>query len=176
MAAGYGEASRGSTVLGRDWRSKHIKDTTAATAIRVTCGRINIINNTRTGCPLPYLGRRATESRSRDTAQWIAAYVRPERRYHTPGGTGLRHRQLRCARKPLASRYCQPLSGHTAIGSFFHEHMTGPQRLESNERWWCNCGERQTRHHLFTGCRVWAPQIRRLLGGVGNDPRAPSVS
>ena len=58
--------------------------------------------------------------------------------------------------------------------------MTGPQRIESDERWWCNCGKWQSRHRLFTECRAWAPQIRRLWRGAGKDchwehPRAPSV-
>ena len=58
--------------------------------------------------------------------------------------------------------------------------MTGPQRLELDDCWWCNCGRRQARHHLFTECRAWAPQIRRLWRRIGKDcrwqhPRAPSV-
>ena len=58
--------------------------------------------------------------------------------------------------------------------------MTGPQRSDSDECWWCNCGKRQTRHHLFTECRAWAPQIRRLWRRIGKDcrwqhPRVPSV-
>ena len=58
--------------------------------------------------------------------------------------------------------------------------MTGPQRLETDECWWCNCGKRQSRHHLFTEYRAWAPQIRALWERVGKDcrwehPRAPSM-
>ena len=44
----------------------------------------------------------------------------------------------------------QLLTGHAAIGSFLHERMSRPQRLALDECWWCNCGRRQTRHHLFT--------------------------
>lgn len=33
---------------------------------------------------LSHLSKRDTESRARDTAQWIAAHVRPERRYRPP--------------------------------------------------------------------------------------------
>ena len=58
--------------------------------------------------------------------------------------------------------------------------MTGTQRVESDECWWCNCSKRQSRHHLFTKCRAWAPQITRLWRRVGKDchwghPRAPSI-
>ena len=52
--------------------------------------------------------------------------------------------------------------------------------MESNECWWCSCGKRQSRHHLFTDCRAWSPQIRRLWKRVGKEchwehPRARSV-
>ena len=130
---------------------------------------------------LPHLSRRATEGRARAASQWVADHVRPERRYHPPGGSGVRRRMLRRVRKSTAQRYYQLLSRHAAIGSFLHGRMAGPQRLESDECWWCNCGKRQTRHHLFSECRARAPQIRRLWGRIGKDchwerPRAPPVS
>ena len=97
-----------------------------------------------------------------------------------PGGTGLRRKQLGRARKLLASRHYQLLSGHAAIGSLLHDQMSEPRRLSSDERWRCNSGKRQTRYHLFTECRAWAPQIRRLWRRIGRDcrwehRRAPSV-
>ena len=73
-----------------------------------------------------HLHRRATERRSKETAQWVADHARPDRRYLPRGGAGLRHRQLRRVKKSLASRRYQLLSGHAAIGSFLHERMTGP--------------------------------------------------
>ena len=81
----------------------------------------------------------------------------------------------------MASRYYQPSPGHTPIGSFLHERMTGAKSLEPNKRWWCNCGGRQSRHHPPAECRAWAPQIRRLWERVAKDcewesPRAPAVS
>ena len=103
---------------------------------------------------LPHLARRATERRAQATTQWTRDHVRPERRYHPPGGSGLQRRMLRRVRKSVAQRYYQLLSGHAAIGSFLHDRMTGPQRLETDECWWCNCGRRQSRHHLFTECRA----------------------
>ena len=63
-----------------------------------------------------------------------------ERRYTPPGGPGLCRGALRKVRKSLASRYYQLLSGHAAIGSFLHERMTGPQRLESNACRWLTAG------------------------------------
>ena len=83
-------------------------------------------------------------------------------------------------RKSLASRYYQLLAGHAAIGSFLHERMTGPLHLETNECRWCATGKRESRHHLFTECEAWRPQIRRLWRRIGKDcgwkhPRAPAV-
>ena len=69
---------------------------------------------------LPHLHRRATERRSRDTAQWVAAHVSPERRHQPPGGSSL-PRQRRKVRKSLVSRYYKLFSGRAAIGSFLHE-------------------------------------------------------
>ena len=86
-----------------------------------------------------------------------------------PGGSDLRCRQLCRSRKSLASGYYQLFSGHAAIGSFLHERMTGPQRLESSECWWCNYGKRQSCYHIFTECRAWAPQIRKLWRRIGRD-------
>ena len=45
--------------------------------------------------------------------------------------------------------------------------------------WWCDTGQRQTRLHLFSHCRRWAPQIRDLWLKIdavtGGGPRAPAV-
>ena len=103
---------------------------------------------------LSHLSRVATENRSKATAQWVSAHVRPERRYSPPAGSGLRRKALRRVRKPLTSRYYQPLSGNAAIGSFLHERMTGPLRRESSECWWCSSGKRESRYHLFVECKA----------------------
>ena len=118
---------------------------------------------------LPHLTRRSTERRTTATSRWIRDHVRESRRYHPPGGTGFRRKMLRKVRKATAQRYCQLLTGHAAIGSFLHDRMIGPQRLDSDRCWWCNCGKRQTRCHLFTECRAWAPQIRALWSRVRKD-------
>ena len=111
---------------------------------------------------LPHLSRRASERRSEDTSRWIRDHFRPEQRYASPGGPGFRKRAMRRVRKLIAQRYYQLLLGHAVTGSFLHDRMTGPQRAESDECWWCNCGKRQSRHHLFTECQSWLPQIRGL--------------
>ena len=65
---------------------------------------------------ISHLSRVTSENRSKETAQWISEHIRPERLYQPPSGMGLPRRALRKARKPQASRYFQPLSGHVAIG------------------------------------------------------------
>ena len=87
---------------------------------------------------------------------------------------------LRRVRKSVAQRYYQLLSGHAAIGSFLHDRTTGPQRLETDKCWLCNCGRRQSRHHLFAECWAWLPQIRDLWRRIGKEfhwehPRAPAL-
>ena len=84
---------------------------------------------------LLHLARNATEKRSAATAMWAEDHVRPERRYHLPGGGGFRKRAMRRVRKAIARRYCQLLLGHMAAGSSLHDRMTGPQRLDSDECW-----------------------------------------
>ena len=139
----------------------------------------SVRNEFRWQASLPHPSQRITENRSRSMAQWVSSHVRPERRHRPPDGTGLRQRALHKVRKSLAGRYYQLLSGHAAIGTFLHDRMTGPQRLESDKYWWCSRGKRRTRHHLFTEYQEWAPQIRRLWKRIGRDcqwqhPRAPS--
>ena len=128
--------------------------------------------------PLP-LGQEGYRAKNRGHYPWIRNHVWPERRYTPPGGPGFCRRRLRRARKSTAQRHYQLLSGHAAIGSFLHDRMTGPQRLETDERWWCNCG-RQSRYHLSAECQAWAPQIRDLWRKIGKDchwehPRAPAL-
>ena len=97
-----------------------------------------------------------------DTIQRTRDHVRPERRYRPSGGTGFRQRALRRVRNSTAQRYYQLLTGHAAIGSFLHDRMAGPQRLDTDECCWYSCGRRQSRHHLFTERRARLPQIRSL--------------
>ena len=39
--------------------------------------------------------------------------------------------------------------------------------VQTDMCWWCNSGERQSRHHLFVKCRAWEVQIRELWRSVG---------
>ena len=83
-------------------------------------------------------------------------------------------------RKSLASRYYQLLTGHAAIGSFLHERMTGPLRLETSERRWCCGGRRELRHQDLHGVRgLEATDQEAVEEGKKycgwKHPRAPAV-
>ena len=93
---------------------------------------------------LPHMTRVPTEARSRETAEWIRAHVRPERRYRPTPGRGLRRPPLRRAKKNLAGCCYQLLSGHAATGAYRKKFG----RTDTAECWWCASGEPQTRHHL----------------------------
>ena len=165
--------------------------TTAAMALRAACSGIEIKDYTAaTGraprerllegyaeeTSLAHMTRVATDTRSRETTEWITAHVRPGRRYRPPPGKGVRRTQLRRVRKTLAGRYYQLLSGRAETGT----HRVRLDRTDTPECWWCTSGEPQPRHHLFTRCPAWRPQTRRLWKDIGEAcrwerPRAPSV-
>ena len=74
------------------------------------------------GLPL-HIARVATEARPQATAEWISSRV-GIRRYRPSPGRGLRCRHLHSARKELAGRLYQFLSGHAAIGRIFTKRFT----------------------------------------------------
>ena len=122
--------------------------------------------------------RVSTEARSRTAAEWITSSVSASRRYRPPTGSGLRRKQLRRARKEVAGRYYQLLSGHAAIGPCLCDKI---RKTGSDGCWWCDGGERQSRHHLFARCKAGAPQREKMWGDRGKacrwkHPRAPSAA
>ena len=122
---------------------------------------------------LAHLTRKTTEARGLRTSRWIREHVGPKHRYRPPPGGRLRS-ELRVVRKELAGRYYQLLTGHAAVAT----HLKRIGQSASDECWWCGSGERQTRLHLFTQCRRWTPEIRRLWQRVNAESgsyRAPSV-
>ena len=126
---------------------------------------------------LTHMTRVATEARTRSTAQWIADHA------GTPdGSTALQRGGVsgadssdKLTPKTVAGRYYQLLSGHAAIGPCLKDKI---HKTVDDKCWWCGGGRRQTRHHLFTECRAWRPQIAKLWKDIGKacgwrDPRAP---
>ena len=103
-------------------------------------------------------------------------YHRPCRtaaKYKPPRGKGVRRGPLCLARKSIANRYYQLLSGHAAIGPYLKDKI---RKTDDDQCWWCGGGKK----HLFTECRAWCPQITRWWKDIGKacgwkHPRAPSV-
>ena len=117
--------------------------------------------------------RVTTETRTDATSEWIRARSGQRRRYRPPKGGRMR-KDLNKARKELASRFYQLLSGHAATA----EHLVRIGQAENEKCFWCGSGERQTRYHLFVKCRRWTPEIRRLWQRVRMETGwggAPSV-
>ena len=108
---------------------------------------------------LSHMTRVATEARSRETAEWIMAHVRPERRYKPPQGRGLKRPPLRRTRKTFAGRYYQLLSGHAATGT--HRKRLG--KTDTAECWWCMRGRRSLGVIFSRGAR----RGRSRDGGFG---------
>ena len=75
---------------------------------------------------------------------------------------------LRGVPKPIANRYYQLLSGHAAIGPYLKDKI---HKAVDDKCWWCGGGKQQTCHHLFTECRAWLPQIRKLWKDIGKAHR-----
>ena len=123
---------------------------------------------------LAHLTRKITEARSLETSSWIRTNVKRRHRYRPPPGGKIRQ-ELRATGKEVAGRYYQLLSGHAATAP----HLRRIGQATSDECWWCDTGQRQTRLHLFSRCRRWIPQIRdlwlRIDAAVGGGPRAPTV-
>ena len=106
---------------------------------------------------LSHLTRVTTENRSNATAEWIRKRSGRHRRYQPPKGGKMR-KELGKARKELASRFYQLLSGHAAVA----RHLQRIRQIEDDRCFWCGSGAIQTRHHLFIVCRRWGPEIKRL--------------
>ena len=99
---------------------------------------------------LSHMARSATKARTRSTR--VDLQPRPSRaKVQAPSWEGPLRKQLRRTRKALASRYYQLLSGHAAIGTYLHYKI---HKTDTDECWWCDSGEPQSRHRLFTRCRV----------------------
>ena len=100
---------------------------------------------------LAHLTRKITEARSVATAEWIRDRSGREQRYRPPKGGKMR-KALSRARKELASRFYQLLSGHAAVA----EHLTRIGQAPEIRRLW-------QRIRLDTG---WggASSVRRLFG------------
>ena len=63
---------------------------------------------------LSHMTRAASETKSLTAAQWIVSHVNPGRNYRPHRGKGDKRKQLGRARKSVAGRYYQLISGQAA--------------------------------------------------------------
>ena len=168
--------SRGNTVTLR-WTPSHegiggneLADRTAKRAAEELEGRTSA--DYLREASLAHLSRTVTEARSEATAEWIRTRSGRNRRYRPPRGGKMR-KDLGRARKELAGRFYQLMSGHAAVA----DHLRRVGQAESSDCFWCGSGERQTRFHLFVKCRRWTPEIRKMWQRVRIETGggAPSV-
>lgn len=67
------------------------------------------------------------------------------------------------APKKYASRFYQLKVGHTAVGTF----LARIGAIETPECWWCGEAE-QSVVHLYTRCRRWRKERRKMIREVHN--------
>ena len=176
-----GILSRSNTVVVR-WVPAHhnvpnkIANRYAKAAAEGTVPDSTVADRLRWETSLSHMTQVSTEEWSHTAAQWVAERLGdPRRKYKPLSRRGLRRKLLWRVPKSIASRYYQLLSGHAAIGPYLKDKI---HKID-DRCWRCGGGKQQTRHHLFTECRAWMPQIGRLWKDIGKaqgwkHPRAPS--
>ena len=147
-------------VEGNERADQAAKEVAELPPLRATRGRFS----------LAYLGRGVSE---RTTRRWMedtrarmsgsgrGAFRVPDREAR-PGIRPL----LGTAKKRVASRFFQLLSGHAMIAPFLKERWGW---TDTDKCWWCE-GGRQSRGHLFKECKAWEKEIRELWMAVGSIP------
>jgi hypothetical protein len=60
--------------------------------------------------------------------------------------------------KRKAAVFLQLASGHALMGT----HLMRIKKKESDACWWCDSGRKQSRGHLFGGCRAWKRECLAL--------------
>jgi len=126
---------------------------------------------------LTYLKRKATEVKSKETNEWITTRIRERPSYTPPKKSGFR-KQLKEEKKRLAARYYQLATGHALIAPYMKNKL---KKIDSDLCWWCERNKVQSRHHLFTDCDAFKPQIKRLWKEIGRilkwkHPRSKRIS
>ena len=114
---------------------------------------------------LAFLRRRATERATQAWRRDIEERNSGRRSFRLPTARsrpGIRP-LLRRARKGVAAKFFQLLSGHAMIAPSLKERWGW---TESDVCWWCGDG-RQSREHLFKECKTWKTEIKELWTEVG---------
>jgi len=91
----------------------------------------------------------------------IREWIEVQRDLSSPQKPGIR-KELKGERKAVASvadwaRPDRPLPQRQA------------QEADSDQCWWCEAEEKQTREHLFKHCKRWKPEINVLWATIGKS-------
>jgi hypothetical protein len=106
---------------------------------------------------LAHVNRQATEAQSWLTKEWIQQRLAASRSYKPKAKWGIR-KALKTIPKRRAAVFLQLASGHALIGT----HLSRIKKKEEDTCWWCRSGRKQTRGHLFGGCKAWKRELLAL--------------
>jgi hypothetical protein len=87
----------------------------------------------------------------------ISALLADSRSYKPKAKWGIR-KALKKTPKRRAAVFLQLASGHALIGT----HLSRIKKKEADTCWWCHSGRKQTRGHLFGGCKAWKRELLAL--------------
>ena len=110
------------------------------------------------GQPCPS-SKKNQEAKTKSTRDWIRRHVRAERRHCHPKGGKIRRTSRRRTRELPADT-----SSSSLVGPYLAEIT---KTIRPDKCWWCNSGERQSRHRLFVKCRAREAQIKESWRRVG---------
>ena len=117
---------------------------------------------------LAHIRKNLVQARSQELTNWheIKRQERENSRlgYYIPWTKESINSALANAPKKYASRYYQLKVGHDAVGTF----LTRIGVIESPECWWCGVTE-QSVEHLYTKCRRWRKERRKLVRELGKE-------
>ena len=163
---------RGNTITIR-WTPAHvgIEGNERADQAAKSSATLPPLRGTRGRFSLAYQKRRITDGITRGWIEDTRARRNKNREgkhrgaYNEPGGEARPkiRRELRKAKKGVASRFFQLLSGHAMTAPFLKDKW---RWTDSDQCWWCGRG-RQSREHLFKECTTWKKEIRELWEEVG---------
>jgi hypothetical protein len=105
---------------------------------------------------LAHINHRATKTQSWLTQEWMQKQLSGSQSCKPKKKWGIR-KLLQKIPKCRAAVFLQLASSHALIGN----HLMQIKKKEADTYWWCDSGCKQTRRHLFGGCRAWK---RELLG------------
>jgi hypothetical protein len=106
---------------------------------------------------LAHVNRLATETQSRITREWIQERLKRSCSYTPKKKWGIPAALKKIPKRKVAV-FLQMASGYGLIGI----HLVGIKKEESDACWWCDSGRKQSRGHLFGGCRAWKREYLAL--------------